>query len=172
MRLFFALWPDAALRRKFAELARTTWTGCGGRLVPPRNLHLTLAFLGEVDARRLDTLCRIGASLRAAPFDLAFDGVGFFRRSGIVHATVSAVPAALDELEAALRSTLAAQGFRTESRPFLPHVTLVRDARSAPAVEVQGPYAMWQVRHIVLAESCSTREGQVYRAVRQFMLAP
>lgn len=171
MRLFFALWPDDAVRSELASVGRACFYACRGRLVPPKNLHVTLAFLGEVDAQRVDELCRIGASLRGPPFALVFDRIGFFRRGGIVHAGVSNVPAPLIELEARARSALDAAGFRIDSRRFVPHVTLMRDARAAPPIHAPAVSVMWQVRHIVLVESTRGSNGQVYRPVRRFMLA-
>ena len=47
-RLFFALWPDEALRQQLAVYPPML-KGCGGRLVVQDNLHITLAFLGSVD---------------------------------------------------------------------------------------------------------------------------
>ena len=171
MRLFFALWPDDDVRRELASLGCACLGACRGRRVPSRNLHVTLVFLGDVDARRMDDLCRIGASLRAARFALRFDRIGFFRRGGIVHAGVSEVPRPLVELEARARPALGAAGFRIDSRRFVPHVTLIRDARAAPAVDAPAACVMWQVRHIVLVESVRGMDGQVYRPVRRFMLS-
>jgi 2'-5' RNA ligase len=160
MRLFFAFWPDNDVRNKLASMGRNCLPTCRGRLVPPRNLHVTLAFLGEVDAHRLDALCRIGASLRAPAFTIEFDRIGSFRRSGIVYAGVSEV------------SAPAAAGFRFERRRFVPHVTLIRDARAVPSSDASDVRVLWQVRHIVLVESARVADAQVYRPLRRFMLAP
>jgi 2'-5' RNA ligase len=172
MRLFFAFWPDNDVRNKLASMGRNCLPTCRGRLVPPRNLHVTLAFLGEVDAHRLDALCRIGASLRAPAFTIEFDRIGSFRRSGIVYAGVSEVSAPVVELEANVRSALAAAGFRFERRRFVPHVTLIRDARAVPSSDASDVRVLWQVRHIVLVESARVADAQVYRPLRRFMLAP
>lgn len=172
MRLFFALWPEAEVREALTSLGRRCLVRCGGRLTPSPNLHVTLAFLGEVDVRRVDALCRVGASLRTRSFSLVFERVGFFKRSGIVFAGVSDIPAPLMEIEAHARSALAAAGFRTENRTFVPHVTLIRDARAAPAADFSAVRVLWQVRHIVLVESVRGPDGQVYRPLKRFMLAP
>lgn len=172
MRLFFALWPDDGVRHELAAIGRASSKQCAGRLVPAENLHMTLAFVGEVEPRRLDALCALGASLRAASFSLVFDRLGCFRRSGIVYAGVSGVPAPLVDLDARLRAALGAAGFRAEARRLVPHVTLIRDARAAPAIETHRGAVMWQVRHIVLVESTRGVKAQVYRPVRRFMLVP
>lgn len=172
MRLFFALWPDDHVRDRLAALGRALSGQCRGRLVPAPNLHVTLAFLGEVEPKHLDAVCGIGATLQAPTFSLAFDRVGYFRRTGIVYAGMDRVPEALVALDVQVRASLSAAGLRTEARRFVPHVTLIRDAIAAPSVDVQSPGVMWQVRHIVLVESTRGAKAQVYRPVRRFMLAP
>jgi 2'-5' RNA ligase len=64
---------------------------------------------------------------------------------------------------------LAANGFRVDARDYVPHVTLLRAARSAPAAIETQPL-MWRVRHIVLAESIHESGRLMYRPLRQFML--
>lgn len=169
MRLFFALWPDPEVRTALSQVASTVRMECEGRAVPAASLHVTLAFLGEVDASRVAELADIGARCGGSPFALALDRLGYFRRARIVHACASSVPAALSALAAALSSALAGGGFRTEAREFMPHVTLSRDARRAPATTVLDP-VLWHVRHIVLVESVRESSRQVYRPLRRFML--
>ena len=42
MRLFFALWPDDAVRAELARWSRELHALCGGRITPPEKLHVTL----------------------------------------------------------------------------------------------------------------------------------
>ena len=50
-RLFVALWPDAKVRHEITMLqARPEIREVAGRVVPPSNIHMTLQFLGDVDA--------------------------------------------------------------------------------------------------------------------------
>ena len=42
MRLFFALWPDDAVRAELARWSRELHALCGGRTTRPENLHVTL----------------------------------------------------------------------------------------------------------------------------------
>src|SRR5271169_5368820 len=82
-RVFFALWPDAALRTTMADLAREVARASGGRPTAADRIHLTLAFLGEQPADRVETLRRLGGGLRARAFTLALDALGGFPRTGI-----------------------------------------------------------------------------------------
>lgn len=170
MRLFFALWPDAQVRDALFDAARACHAHSRGRLIPAANLHATLAFLGEVDVSRLPALGALGEQMAPPVFDLALDRLGYFRRSRIVYAGASVTPPALQRLAADCAAALEDAGFRVEDSPYTVHVTLLRDARTAPPANVLTLPQMWHVRHIVLVESVRGREGPVYRPLRRFML--
>ncbi|WP_458527413.1 2'-5' RNA ligase family protein, partial [Onishia taeanensis] len=55
-RLFLALWPDPAVREALSSTAGQAHLACRGRPVAPEQLHLTLAFLGQVPTERLSAL--------------------------------------------------------------------------------------------------------------------
>lgn len=140
LRLFYALWPDPALREQLAALL----TGVHGRLVPPANLHITLAFLGQQPTARLPELLDIAARARLSPMTLLLDHFGYFRRHGVLWVGPREAPPALLEGRAALVGMLnaAAVPFDASGR-FKPHVTLARDA-SAPQATALEPIE-WKV---------------------------
>ena len=80
LRIFFALWPDAGARDALSALARDTAAQARGRAPSAGNLHLTLAFLGDVAAARIAALHAIGPAVASAvpPFTLTLDRVGAF----------------------------------------------------------------------------------------------
>lgn len=63
-RVFFALWPDEPLRSSFMHATHELARAAGGRLVAPRNLHVTLLFLGPVAEDRLTELTALAAEVR------------------------------------------------------------------------------------------------------------
>jgi 2'-5' RNA ligase len=73
IRLFFALWPDEALRLHLQEAATTIPTEAGGRRVPGANLHLTLHFIGNVYFEQMDCLQAAARTVDASAFDLTID---------------------------------------------------------------------------------------------------
>jgi 2'-5' RNA ligase len=83
IRVFFALWPDADARDRLAGAARDVAARTKGRAPPAANLHVTLAFIGDVAPERIGPLCAIGASVAAstAPFVLTLDSTGTFSRN-------------------------------------------------------------------------------------------
>src|SRR5947207_7507171 len=126
LRVFFALVPDAATQALLDVLARDVAACAGGRAIVGANIHLTLAFVGDVDPDRIDVLREIAIALPRDAFVLTLDCVGTFRRAEIAWIAPSQVPAPLLELQAHLAAALAKDDFRIEERPFHAHVTLAR----------------------------------------------
>ena len=170
-RVFFAVWPDAGVRAMLAALAREYAEQTGGRVPAASNLHLTLAFVGDVVASGITTLREIGsaASAVAAPFTLTLDRVGAFRNAGIVWAGASTLPPELERMVQALNDELASAGFPTERRAFQPHVTLARRCRKLARAELAAPIA-WRVESLVLNVSEPCGGGVRYRALAQWPL--
>jgi 2'-5' RNA ligase len=128
-RLFFALWPPARARAGLERLAAGVALVSGGKAVEAAKIHLTLAFLGEVDEARAAAAGEVAATLRARPFVLRLDRVGSFRRSRVAWAGASELPVELLALQSALDRGLRGNGFELEERPFRPHITLARKTR-------------------------------------------
>lgn len=169
-RLFFALWPSAALQSELMRRARKALRPGGGRAVATDKLHLTLAFLGSVDARAQACMEAAAEGVRGEPFALSFDQLGHFPRPRVIWAGVSQVPAALGALVQDLTRALLPCGYRPESRPFQAHVTLMRKAARGPRPTAIEPL-VWPVEDFALVESLTLPEGAQYRVLRRWPLA-
>ena len=151
-RLFFAIWPDAGAAQSLRALALELASRAGGRAVPMEKIHLTLAFLGEVGAERADALVDAAGVVREAPFAMAFDQVGSFRRARVAWVGTAEPPQPLLRLQSALDEALRARGFALEARAFTPHVTLVRRVERAVARERIEAIA-WRAQEMALVRS-------------------
>jgi RNA 2',3'-cyclic 3'-phosphodiesterase len=165
-RLFYALWPDEAVRGEIARLAGQVLGPLPGRPVPARNLHLTLAFLHSVPRVQLPALLDLGARLALPPLELELDRWGWFERPRVLWLGPSRVPPALAAFERTLWQGLAPLGFAREHAQFRPHVTLRRKAVAPPA-EPPRPVA-WPVRAWALVESQPGPGGSVYSPLAQW----
>lgn len=172
MRLFFALWPDDATRAALAGAAALLNLR-DGRLTARADLHLTLAFLGEVPDTHVEALCEMAATLRAPGFDLTVSAAGWWRRSHVAWLAPGAVPAPL----AALAAALAAALHRGAERPFddtgsyRPHITVARGVRRPPGLAASFSVP-WQVRDFALISSNSSGSGPRYQCLAQWPLTP
>jgi 2'-5' RNA ligase len=172
LRLFFALWPDAAARDAIAVLARDVRRRCDGRVPRPENVHLTLAFLGDVAPDRVDALAVVGAAAAGAvpPFVLTLDRLGGFRDAGIAWLGTDRAPAPLAELARRLAEGLAADGFRVERRPFAAHVTLARKCRAPPPQRERVAAVSWPVDALSLVASQPAAGGSRYHTLGEWTL--
>lgn len=172
LRLFFALWPDPPARRALATLAEGVARDCGGRATPPAALHVTLAFLGSVEADLLPLLEAAAAAVAGAspPFGVTFDRPGGAAGGAIAWLGCRDPAAALPGLQRELRDALAARGVSLEPRAFRPHVTLARGCRRPPARGTAPPPVAWQVRRLALVASRPGPGGSSYRTLRQWTL--
>ena len=161
MRLFFALWPDDATRGALAARLRTLHGLCGGRPTRPEAVHLTLAFLGDTDAARLEALLAAAASVPLRPFILTLDQAGFWTHNKIAWVGATRSPPELDDLVTALRRTLAENAFPFDPKPFVAHITLVRKGRPGFQLPAFAPL-QWPVREFVLVRSVPTAAGSDY----------
>lgn len=168
-RLFFALWPDENLRAGITQAVREAVRGSGGKPVAPENYHVTLKFLGSVDASRKGALCAAAARIRVSPFEVIFDRIGFWAQPRILWLGAESVPAPLAALVQALEAMAAAEGFEPESRPYRPHVSLARKVSSPDLTGACGPIR-WRAENFVLAASETVREGAHYRVLRSWPL--
>ena len=171
LRLFFALWPDSRTQSQLAEWGRTLALSLGGRLTRAETVHLTLAFIGDTPAARLDELLQIGAELNVPRFDLRFDMLGCFERNGVAWAAPNMTPKPLLDLVAGLHAGLRRAGFPTESRPYQPHVTLLRKARCRPIEWQPRRPLLWKARNIVLVRSDLSSSGADYFTVGKWPLS-
>jgi RNA 2',3'-cyclic 3'-phosphodiesterase len=169
-RVFFALWPDAAARDRIAAAARDVVQRGGGRVPPPEDHHLTLAFVGEVASSRLPALLRIGefAAHAAAPFTLALDRLGEFHHTGIAWLGIDVAPVELVQLVRVLREALAEGAFRVEQRRFRAHLTIVRRCGTFPAATIAP--VEWRVEFITLTASELRPAGSLYRELARWPL--
>lgn len=133
MRLFIAIDLPDSVRAMLARRMETMRRKLQGpaRWVPPGNLHLTLVFLGQVEARFLDEVKTATgrATAASAAFRLRLSAGGAFPAAGRARVLWAGVEAGaeLQSLHARLAQELEAFSPNEEaSRTFHPHVTLAR----------------------------------------------
>ena len=131
-RTFIALELDALQQQFLGNIIRQ-----GRQLLPdlgwvdPAGIHLTLAFLGELDDPALAkaSVAAAYAAAQSNPFSYRLSGLGTFgpaRYPRVLWMGVSESSGMLDVVQRALSLALEREGFAAEKRPFSPHLTLAR----------------------------------------------
>ena len=169
-RVFFALWPDEAVREQFMQWANLLHETCGGSITRPGNLHITLAFLGNVAISGLDELKLLAAKVGGSAFNLRFTAPGYWRHNRIVWAAPDETPQVLSDLVKALERSVQIVGFSFDERPYAPHLTLMRNARWDPPPRTL-KYINWEISEFVLVRSYQTERGAEYEIIGRWPLS-
>jgi 2'-5' RNA ligase len=168
-RVFFALWPDDEVRAALALAARRMHRVLHGRRTRDESIHLTLAFVGEVDIESFGRLMALPADVLTPRFRLTLDRWDCWPRNRIGWAAPSHIPVPLRQLAENLAAWLRDGGFDAERIEFTPHVTLLRDAQYAAMPEPLAPIE-WQVEDFVLVRSELLPKGAHYEIVARWRL--
>ncbi len=179
-----AVWPDEATLDAIAPAARWVGEQSGYRAVRREHLHVTVAFIGEVEPARVDAisealgrLSEMWAAFRAPPGSLTalpnarrprILAVGFDETGDLARLS--------DKVVKSLAQVVETVGLRKAlERSARPHLTLARwkgrwtpgrlDLSGAPGVRGALP-----VRRLSLVQSILEGGGPVYRAVEAFPL--
>lgn len=154
-----------------------------GRLVPPENLHLTLAFLDDQPHNVLEAVHEALETLLAPAFalDLAeFQSLG--GTGGHALALGADGGEALRDLHARIRTRLHGCGLDLPRRRFRPHVTLARlPGRMTPEEQAklghflsrEGPFALRDipVTRFALYRSTLHRAGAIHDILAEYPLS-
>ena len=133
IRTFIAIELTPATRRILADAVSDLKgrTEANVRWVNPGNVHLTLKFLGNVDAAVIPSLVELvqAAVGGSGPFRLTLGSLGAFpnpARARVVWVGLEGAVDALLDLQRRVEKAATAMGLAEEQRPFAPHLTLGR----------------------------------------------
>lgn len=174
IRLFVGLALPVDLAARLAALGGGI---PGARWLAPRNLHVTLRFIGEVDEGMAEDLHHRLHHIHGPALDLRLNGFGTFggRRPRALWAAISP-HAGLEALQARIEQAARDVGLDAEGRKFTPHVTLAwlkaaPPERIAAFVAHHSPFAAdLPVTGFTLYRSHLGGEGAEYEALAEYSL--
>lgn len=175
MRLFIAVEILDDLREKIALLQKGIPSE-GLKMVEKENLHITLAFLGEVEEGKKDKLVRALGNIGCEKFGMKLSGMGAFPSGSYIRVVwVGVESEGLKKLHAQINEALRALNFKTES--YSPHLTLAR-VKEKPSAELRAFIARnkeiqlgeCEVKEFCLKKSTLTPKGPIYENVARFEL--
>jgi 2'-5' RNA ligase len=172
---------DSARKRIGKMLEQLAPKMPGVRWVDPAGLHLTLAFLGEVEDPDLAGLCRdvekAVAGLRALKLDIR--GFGSFPPGGkakVVWVGLEGDIEGLMGLQKAVAEAVSRAGYPPTDSRFHPHITLGKVKGDAPDVgAITKPIALWspgvlEIKQVTTYASLLRQEGPEYRVMAKATL--
>lgn len=151
--------------------------------IDPGNIHITLAFLGDTEEKRIKILSSIlrNRCRNFGEFKFVLKGTGIFknyRDPRIIWVGIQ-INNKLLKLNDIIISGLKDADFNTEDRPFKPHLTIgrirsVKDIENLKTVleryrdtEIQTV----NVKEVILYESILMQTGPLYKPLRKYSLS-
>ncbi|TCL06565.1 MULTISPECIES: RNA 2',3'-cyclic phosphodiesterase [Sodalis] len=170
-RLFFALPLPENLRQEVIQWRAAQFSAETGRPVAAENLHLTLAFLGEVSANKEQALRAAAARLQQSPFTLTLDDCGHWPRPGVVWLGLRSPPRGLLQLAQWLRAQAARNGCYQSPMPYHPHISLLRQAFTGVSLPAATPGWQTEVNAFNLYHSAFENGRTRYMLLESWPLA-
>ena len=194
-RTFIALEMNESLQSALGSIIETAARELSAlRWVGPAGIHLTLAFLGELDDERLALAmeaARVAAQVTPS-FTYRLTGMGTFgppRQPRVIWVGVEDQPSPyvhgspLQLAHRNLNRELERRLFEVDKRPFSPHLTLARVKQPLSPIEQQAlqrllqsrraaaPAQLYPVGHLAVMKSELSRSGARYTCLREFAFA-
>ncbi len=184
-RTFIALEMNENLQRHLEQVIHNGTQALPNiRWVNPQGIHLTLAFLGELDDVQLADATQAtqtaAQQVKAFSYQLTRLGIfGAFHHPRVLWMGINETSGALNTLQRILHQQLEQRGFKLDKRPFSPHLTLARAKAPLSLPEQQhlqqlleGKQAdttsteIYSVRHIDVMKSELSRAGANYTSLQ------
>jgi len=189
VRTFIAIELDEKIKAGLTELQEQLKVRVpqgSVRWVGPEGIHLTLKFLGNVPANRIEQIERAIAQACAgfSSFSFSVGGLGCFpdaRRPRVVWVGVQEERGTLKRLQKVIEDGMEKLGFAPEGRGFQAHLTLGRTQRRASSSDVRrlgqvveetdiGELGQMEARAVSLIKSDLRPTGAVYTRLAEVKL--
>lgn len=162
MRVFFGLSPDSK-----TKLAIEVWRNKAfphfDAPVPAENFHVTLAFLGDISVKQLDTLkLHIDNIPSFTTFNVSLDKLGYWPKPKAFW--LGCQQTAIEHLLLAkhIQQIVNKSGVLLQEQHYVAHLTLARKCKVSPPAPLFPANFQWHAEHFHLFESISYSDGVHY----------
>lgn len=162
-RLFFALLPNDHTKQALQQIS-TTLPLSSRQRIHAENWHVTLVFIGNINAALLPKIIASTLNIKMPTITLVFDQLQYWRKAEILCLTCSQSEPTLSNLVAQLSTPLSDLGLKLDTRPYCPHITIARHIR-ARTTSVFQPI-IWAAEQFALVESVNSATGVIYQPLR------
>jgi 2'-5' RNA ligase len=163
---------SAAVRERFGPHTRASW-------VKADRMHLTLHFFAAADPAMEERVrAALDSPIRHQPFDLSFDGLGFFPERGSPRVLWLGIGDGADELAGVERLLHNRLKLKRDDGGFRPHLTLARfrdrpaRGRVAEIRDFRASAGPARIDRVTLYESRLSSAGPTYVRLAEASLLP
>lgn len=181
MRSFFAFDIDneTILKRITDIQSLLAKTGADLKLVEPRNIHVTLRFLGNVTAGMVEKIFDEMKQVQFVPFDVRLQGIGAFPNLRYPRVLWVGITQGADQLRSVfnqLEPRLHSLGFAHDPKGFSPHLTIARVKSGRNKAElgevvtenVNYEFGIIKAQCLRLKKSDLTPRGPIYSTLKEY----
>lgn len=168
MRLFIAL-NFNELKDYFSELQKQIPKE-EVKLTFPKDFHLTLKFLGEVEDSKVDEIKKMLSEIKLKPFESKVSSIGFFTEQFVRTVWIKAEAKEISDLQEKIEEKLISL-FKKEKQ-FEPHITLARvkfvkdkNAFIEQIKKIKTAEKTVKIKDFELVKSVLMPEGPVYEVL-------
>ncbi len=169
LRLFFAVEIPEEIKIDIEtfnrSIDRQKW-----RPVRKEQLHITLAFLGEVPEDQLPRVIEAGKKIAAktASFSVELADTGIFPESD--EPRVLLINVASDTLAKMMNELKSELGPLADQKKVKPHLTVARRKGERARKEIRKVRGTWQAKEFLLFKSTLSENGPDYQVIEKFQL--
>lgn len=176
--LAFDMDSESVLKKLTEVQTLLVRTGADLKVVEPKNIHITIRFLGNVTPKTVEEIFEGMKRVLFVPFDVKICGAGAFpdvRYPRVVWAGITEGADKLKEIFSQLEPHLRGLGFAPDPKGFSPHLTIARvrsgrnKAELAKSISENVAYEFGTVRAacLRLKRSELTPKGPIYSTLKE-----
>ena len=177
--LAFDIENELVTNRLMAAQSLLAQTGADLKIVEPKNIHITIRFLGDVSPPLVEKIFEIMKNVKFSAFEVRISGMGAFpdlRYPRVVWAGIASGADQLKNIFSQLEPHLQSSGFAPDSKGFSPHLTIAR-VRSGKNRQQLGvslsnnanyDFGIVKARCLRLKRSILTPRGPIYSTLKEF----
>ncbi|MGA3020769.1 MAG: RNA 2',3'-cyclic phosphodiesterase [Candidatus Micrarchaeales archaeon] len=179
MRAFIAIEVPDEIKNRVETLQKELQSS-GIILVKKEAMHLTLQFLGEINAEEVELVKSAIEKASRAPFRINLSGISYFSPDFIkvIFVAVREGTAELNELYTKLADALTEREIRFEREEYMPHLTIARvkhvGDRKNLIDEINKhsslEFGSFEAKSIFLKKSTLTPNGPIYENLYELKL--
>ena len=181
--LAFDIENNKVLNRLATIQNQLVQTGADLKLVEPKNIQITVRFLGNITSAMAETISAEMKKIQFTPFTVQIKGLGAFPNTDYSRVIWAGITTGADQLKnvfSQLEPQLRGLGFKPDSKGFSPHLTIarVRSGRNklqlANFITENANYEFGAVnaKCLRLKKSDLTTRGPVYSTLKEFCPQP
>lgn len=175
----FDIDSESVLKRMTEVQTMLTKTGADLKLVEPKNIHMTLRFLGNITPSTVEKIFEEMKKVQFTPFDVRLHSVGAFPNPRYPRVVWAGITQGADQLRSIfeqLEPKLLGLGFAPDPKGFSPHLTIARVRSGRNRVELAKclsenencEFGVIDAKCLKLKRSDLTPRGPIYSTLKEF----